>query len=286
MPRPQLDPEAAAALGAILHGSNFELIPLKNVMEQAGFLPPGAQVSVTASPAKDQDDTIDLSEELAGMGFEVVPHLSARMTLDREHLAGMLERIDKREIGHAFVVGGDADQRGEFYDGLQLLEAMSEIGHGLTRIGIPCYPEGHHVIPDANLWEALSEKQQYADYMVTQMCFDPTAISEFIRTSRERGITLPVLIGLPGVAPIHRLATIAARIGVGQSVRFLSHHTSLLGRLVRPGGYAPDELIRRLGPTIMDSAADIRGFHIYTFNQVETTEEWRRRMLAELAEAA
>ena len=100
---------------------------------------------------------------------------------------------------------------------------------------------------------------------------------------RNEGITLPVYIGLPGVAPLRKLMSISARIGVGPSIRFLSHHASLLGKLVRPGGYAPDELIRQLTPTIMDPEAAIQGFHIYTFNQVETTEAWRQQMLAELA---
>lgn len=252
-------------------------------MGQVRFLPSRAQVSVTASPASELDDTIDLSQQLAAEGFDVVPHLSARMTLDGPHLAEILERLDKVQIRHAFVVGGDADQRGDFFDGLQLLEAMSGLGHGLTRIGVACYPEGHASIPGDALWDALEAKQPYADYMITQMCFDPEAIANFIEESRARGIMLPILIGLPGVVPIRKLVTISARIGVGPSMRFLSQHSKLLGQLVRPGGYAPDELIRRLARTIMRPEADIRGFHIYTFNQVETTEAWRRRMLADLA---
>lgn len=285
MAKDSIEPADAALLSETLRGSNFELIPLKNVMDQASYLPPGAQVSVTASPAKDLDDTIDLSENLQDKGFEVVPHLSARMTIDRSHLAGILGRIDDRRITNAFVVGGDADQRGEYYDGLELLEAMAEIGHGLTRIGIPCYPEGHGVIGDDTLWQALEDKQPHAHYMVTQMCFDPDAIASFIEQARARGITLPILIGLPGVAPIRKLITISTRIGVGPSLKFLSQHTSLLGKLVRPGGYAPDELILRLLPTISDPTAAITGFHIYSFNQVETTEAWRQRMLEELQPA-
>jgi methylenetetrahydrofolate reductase (NADPH) len=237
---------------------------------------------VTASPAGDLEDTIDLSRDLAALGFEVVPHLAARMTRDRRHLSDILEELRKLDIGRVFVVGGDADQRGDFPDGLALLEAMVEIGHGLTRIGIAGYPEGHAFIPDEDLWDSLAAKQRYANYMVTQMCFDPEAITAFVQACRSKGITLPVLIGLPGVAPIRKLATIAARLGVGPSIQFLSKHTSMLGRLVRPDGYAPDELIRQMIPTIMHPEADIRGFHIYTFNQVQSTEAWRQRMLAEL----
>ncbi len=272
----------ANALRSILLHSNFELIPLRNALDQARFLPAGAQVSVTASPTRDLEDTIDLSRDLAAMGFEAVPHLAARMMRDRRHLAAILADLRRLEIGHVFVVGGDADQRGEFPDGLALLEAMVEIGHGLTRIGISGYPGGHAFIPDADLWDSLAAKQKFADYMVTQMCFDPEAIGAFVQACRSKGITLPVRFGLPGVVPIHKLAVIAARLGVGPSMRFLSKHTSLLGKLVRPGGYAPDELIRRLVPTIMNPEADIHGFHIYTFNEVQSTEAWRQRMLTEL----
>jgi methylenetetrahydrofolate reductase (NADPH) len=77
---------------------------------------------------------------------------------------------------------------------------------------------------------------------------------------------------------------ISARIGVADSKRFLSKNTRLVGRLVRPGGYSPHALLEGLASSIADPAADIRGLHLYTFNQVETTEEWRRRYLGRLAE--
>jgi hypothetical protein len=45
-----MDPGATNALRHILLGSNYELIPLKNVMDQAGFLPAGAQVLMAPCP--------------------------------------------------------------------------------------------------------------------------------------------------------------------------------------------------------------------------------------------
>jgi len=85
------------------------------------------------------------------------------------------------------------------------------------------------------------------------------------------------------VAPLHKLAAISARIGIGDSVRFVTKQKGLLGKLVRPGGYAPDELIVALGDAIADEQVGIAGVHVYTFNQVETTEAWRAEFLAELA---
>jgi methylenetetrahydrofolate reductase (NADPH) len=46
-----------------------------------------------------------------------------------------------------------------------------------------------------------------------------------------------------------------------------------------PGGYSPDRLIEGLKPGFADHESNIQGLHIYTFNEVETTETWRREML-------
>ncbi len=52
----------------------------------------------------------------------------------------MLGRLAAANITDAFVVGGDNDPVGEFTDALGLLQAMTEVGHGLTEIGIGGYP--------------------------------------------------------------------------------------------------------------------------------------------------
>jgi methylenetetrahydrofolate reductase (NADPH) len=69
------------------------------------------------------------------------------------------------------------------------------------------------------------------------------------------------------------------KIGVGDSMRFLSKHTSLAARLLRPGPYAPDTLVARLAPYLDDPYYNIGGLHINTFNQVESTETWRQLVL-------
>ncbi len=270
------------AIVALLEGPTFELIPLRNAHEQAAFLPPRSLVSVTASPAKGIEATIELGERLAAAGHTPVVHLSARMIRDRAHLRSILGRLASDGIDRAFVVGGDADDPGEFRDALSLLRAMAEIGHPLREIGIGCYPDGHPDIPDAALLAALREKAPFASYMTTQMCFDVRRIGAFIAARRTEGIALPVHIGLPGVADVAKLALISARIGVRDSQRFMRKNVRLVGQLVRPGGYRPDGLLESLGPALVDPTMDIRDLHVYTFNQVETTEEWRRNYLRAL----
>lgn len=269
-------------LASMLLRPKYELIPLKNVMDQISYLPEGAIVTVTASPAKGMKATVELAVVVADHGFEVIPHLSARLTKDQAELEWILSEIADTGITEAFVVGGDEEEAGAFPDGLSLLAAMEEIGHPFERIGVPGYPEGHPFISDELLQQALEAKTHYASSITTQMCFDDEALRDWIGGQRGLGIELPVYLGIPGVAEVRKLFGIAARIGVGDSRRFLSANMGLLGRLVRPGGYAPDELLASLAGTWTDPAAKVAGLHIYTFNQVETTERWRNQFLAEL----
>jgi len=272
--------EGSAALARVLADPTFELIPLKNVHEQAAAVPRGRTVSVTASPGKTIETTVELAIELERAGLRAIPHLSARMIRDRAHLAELLDRLGDAGIDRAFVVGGDADEPGEFLDGLSLLRAMADLGRLPKELGCPCYPQGHPDIPDEALAQALRDKAQFVRYMTTQLCFDPKAIASFIAARRAEGNTLPVKLGIPGVAEIPKLLSISARIGVKDASKFVLRNYRFVGQLLRAGGiYRPDALLRKLAPLIENPAADVLGLHVYTFNNAAPTEAWRREYL-------
>ena len=273
----------AAALGRVLRAPTFELIPLRNALNQAALLPAGSTVSVTASPAKGIEATVALCEQLQARGFRAVPHVSARMIRDRAHLADLIAWLEGAGVDRAFIVGGDAKVPGTYPDGLSLLREMAEIGHPLGEIGIPGYPQGHPFIADGPLLEALRAKAEFATYVTTQLCFDPAAIGRWIEARRAEGMTLPVHLGVPGVADPQKLLAIAARIGVADTHRFLLKNVRFVTRLVRSGGfYRPDGLLEGVAPHLADSAAGIADLHVYTFNSVEATESWRRAFLDQL----
>ena len=271
------------ALARVLDSPTFELVPLKNALDKAAYLPAGATVSVTASPAKGIEATVALCAQLQAGGFRAVPHLSARMIRDRQHLCDLIAWLEGAGVRRAFIVGGDEKEPGAYLDGLALLRDMAEIGHPLDEIGIPCYPQGHPFIPDGALLSSLRAKERFAAYMTTQLCFDPAAIESWIRERRAEGVRLPVHIGIPGVAEPHRLLAIAARIGVADTHRFLSKNARFVARMLRSGGfYKPDGLVDGLAPTVADRTADVVDLHLYTFNAVDATERWRREYLARL----
>ena len=271
------------ALARALAEPTFELLPLKTAEAQSAFVPAGAWVSVTASPAKGLDATVELAVSLQARGYRAIPHLSARMVRDRAHLRQLLTRLTDGGVDAVFVVGGDAQEPGDYKDGLSLLRAIADAGVTFSNVGIPCYPEGHAFIPDDALLESLAAKAPFAHYMTTQLCFDAGAIERWIAARRADGLTLPVQIGVAGAVEPHRLLAISARIGVRDTGRFLVKNLGFVARLLRSGGfYRPDKFLDQLMPLFGEPVADVRWVHLYTFNQVETIEAWRQRYLARL----
>jgi methylenetetrahydrofolate reductase (NADPH) len=271
--------EQRIAMRALVAAPKFELIPLKNAMDAAAALPAGATVTVTASPSHGIESTVELAEHLAASGHDAVPHLSAHMIRDRAHLGELLDRCRDAGFREAFVVGGDADEPGDFHDGLALLRAMHEAGHPFESIGAPGYPEGHADIAAERLVEVLLDKQPLVSYMATQMCFNPTAITGWIAEMRRRGVTLPVHLGTPGVADLAKLMAISARIGIAGSARYLKKNKRMVGRLLTPGKFGPDALLEGMAPAFADTSANITSLHLFTFNQVAATVDWQQRML-------
>jgi methylenetetrahydrofolate reductase (NADPH) len=256
----------------------FEVMPTEGAREQAAYLPGEATVAVSCSLAKGIGATLALGEELSGRGFRVVPHLSARLVKGESHLGGILRRLDAASIKDVFVVGGDArEPLGPYADALALLSAMAGLGHGFEQVGIAGYPEGHPAIADGALRRALLDKAPLATYIVTQMCFDPGAILDWVAGIRREGVGLPVYAGIPGVVERKKLVRISLKIGVGDSARFLAKHAGLVASLLKSRVYNPGELVEELAPRAGDEDYGIVGFHAYTFNQVQSTEEWRRR---------
>jgi methylenetetrahydrofolate reductase (NADPH) len=271
------------ALRRLVERPLFEMVPLRDALDRAEALPHGASTTVTASPSHGIEATIDLCEGLAGRGHESTPHLAAHMFRDRSHLGDVLDRCHDLGLRSAFVIGGDAKDRGELHDGLALLRAMDELGHPFTAVGVAGYPEGHPSVAEERLTAALLDKQAYATFLTTQMTFDAAAVRSWIDRIRRAGVRLPVHIGAPGAVRVRRLFRIATRIGVGTSLRYLRKNRQLL-RLFLRRTYTPDWLLRSLGPSFADPEADIGALHLFTFNQVEETVGWQRRFLQELCE--
>ena len=276
--------EARQAVTEALRRPRYEVIPLQGVEDQvAEHVPKDVKVTVTASPKKGIESTLGLAERLSGLGYETAPHLSARLIRDDAHLEEILGRLRAAGIRDAFVVAGDAKEpAGKFTGASELLAAMEKLGHGLDEIGITGYPESHPFISDADTIRAMYEKEPYATYIVSQICFDEEVIAAWARRVRQRGVELPIYVGLPGAVSRQKLLRISRGVGLGESARFLRKYGNWFLRFFLPGGYSPDRLIEGLTSSFADPESNVQGFHVYTFNEVAKTEAWRREKLGDM----
>jgi methylenetetrahydrofolate reductase (NADH) len=265
----------------------FEIIPLADTAQRVrDLVPTTVTVTVTASPTKGIDATLDLSLQLVAQGYQVVPHLSARLVKDTAHLKDILSRLQVAGMHEVFVIAGDVPRAaGEFTGALALLRAMAELGNTPERIGITGYPESHPFIDDDVTIQAMWDKRRYATHIVSQICFDQKTLGGWIRRVRRRGVDLPIYVGMPGPVDPLRLIQIATKIGIGESARFLKGHGGWLRRLVLPGGYSPDRFLVGLLPHALEPGSALAGLHLYTFNRLAECERWRNRAITRVREA-
>lgn len=267
-------------LAGLLDQAYMEVIPTKTILDRLIHIPRHSYVSITCSPVNGLEPTLKLVDELRALPEErqlnLIPHVAARMVRDKGQLREILARLEEARVASVFVPGGDAPQAvGEYDCSLDLLRDMAEIGHAIQDVGIASHPEGHPLVDDPELLRLLLEKQRYASYLVTQMCFDPEALIDWLKGIRKAGVLLPAWIGLPGVAEITKLITLSLRIGVGQSVTVLKKQKGLLRKMISAKPYQPDDLLAGLEPHLGDPEINIPGFHLFSFNNIEGTEHWR-----------
>src|SRR5204863_8309469 len=131
-----------------------------------------------------------VTERLAAEGYQVVPHLSARLVRDAAHLDEIVARLQAAGVREAFVPAGDATNPGQFPDAASLLRAMD--ARHFTQLGITGYPASHHFISDETTMQAMCEKAPMANYFGCQVCFDASAMDCGVRLVRAHVMYLTV----------------------------------------------------------------------------------------------
>ena len=144
--------DPAAAVRALVAGADIELIPLRSADEKLKAVPVGSTITVTTSVKLGLERTLEFAGKAVRAGYEVVPHLAARQLASEEELRRFTGTLGELGISTLYVIGGDATPPAGPYDSaLQVLQALQHIDHGITRIGVASYPEGHPKISDAAL---------------------------------------------------------------------------------------------------------------------------------------
>lgn len=180
-------------------------------------IPPGTRINVTFLENEDGRQRLDAVRAVKRFGYVPVPHISARRLRSHDLLEEYLSALAAEDASdNVLVIAGDPTQPlGPFDDSLAVIKSGMLQQYGVRHVGVGGYPEGHPAISESALWSALEGKAATLGQLglpgvvITQFGFDVDPVLKWLEAVRERGIDLPVRIGVPGPAGVRRLVTMA-----------------------------------------------------------------------------
>ena len=257
---------------------------LADIDGYAARLPPGADVFAASLPGTPYHHLVSVAKRLRQAGLNPVPHIAARRLANVEAAREFLALLrDEAQVTRALLVAGDSRVPvGPFDSSCALLETGLLEAHGIRSIGIAGYPEGHPRIAESAVEAARDRKLAYAArsgldvFIVSQFCFDPGAIVGWVERLRARGVTVPLRVGVAGIANIRTLLNYARRCGIGNSIRALGAEPISLPRLLTQQG--PDKVVHRLAAS--PAGAAVEGLHCFPFGGFAPTARWLQTVAA------
>jgi len=252
---------------------------LDGLREAAPLIKPDTQIAVTFLPGEEMEQRVQAAELVRELGFEPIVHLSARRLASEQELDTYLRDITTRAgVKRCFIIAGDPPEaEGPYENSLQIIESGLLEKHGIEVVGVGGHPEGHPNVDKDQLWVWMQQKidavraHGMVPLVVTQFAFDDDAIVEWLGDMRDRGIDVPVRLGVPGPAGIKRLLGFAKRCGVGASTSVLKKYGVSVTNLI--GSAGPDKLVQSLSNKLTDRHGRVR-LHFYPFGALKASAEW------------
>lgn len=251
----------------------------EGLREAAPLIRPGTQIAVTFLPGEEIEQRVEAAVLVRELGFEPIVHLSARRLESEAQLDTYLKDITtKAGVKRVFIIAGDPPEpEGPYENSLQIIETGLLEKHGIEVVGVGGHPEGHPNNTEEELWVWMQRKidavreHGMVPLVVTQFAFDDDAIVEWLGQMRDRGIDVPVRLGVPGPAGIKRLLGFAKRCGVGASANVMKKYGVSLTNLI--GSAGPDKLVNNLEKKLTERHGRVR-LHFYPFGALKPCAEW------------
>lgn len=266
----------------LVDGFSIELTPkgLAGIGDLRACLPAGTRVYVTCLAGSDFRTSVAAVEEILRQGFVAVPHVALRGFAGRGQLHGALRQLAGLGVAELLLIaGGQKHPEGTLASTLDVLDDPILAELPFTALAFAGHPEGHPLIAEAELWQALKDKQRFVDStgarvsLLTQFCFLADPVVRWCEALAVHGVALPVHIGIPGVASTRSLISHARLCGVGDSIRFLRNNLSSIHKLIRVT--TPDKLIYDLAARKRAGQLEnVERLHFFPFGSFHRTVSW------------
>jgi methylenetetrahydrofolate reductase (NADPH) len=249
----------------------------------AETLGPGSTVYVAHTPKATLEDVVRVSVKIQSSGLRASPHIVARRVPSERALREALLELRQAGIEQVLVIAGDRDEPiGPFANSLDVIGTPAFRESGIRRVGVAGHPEGHKAVEPAVLWQALRQKQDFAErtgiavHIVTQFGFSAPAVCRWRRLLADHGVMLPVHVGMAGPTSLPKLLRFAIQCGVGASMNSLQKNKSMLQNIARPA-ISPEGMISAL-------VSEGAGFelpqlvqpHVFAFGGALKSAQWIR----------
>jgi methylenetetrahydrofolate reductase (NADPH) len=214
-----------------------------------------------------------------------MPHFPARIIKDKATLENWISMYQgEADVKQALLLaGGVTTPHGDFSDSMQLLDTGLFDKAGFTNLHVAGHPEPNMDIdPDggrANTYAALDWKQEFSKRtdasmaLATQFCFEAEPVIEWANGLKERGMNLPIHIGIAGPAKLQTMIKFAIACGVGPSLKVLQKRAKDVTKLLLP--HEPTEVLSDLAAyKAANPDFNITQVHFFPLGGIKTNANW------------
>jgi|TARA_B110000483_G_scaffold142038_1_gene169776 methylenetetrahydrofolate reductase (NADPH) len=270
-----------------ISGYSIEVIPRSaaKIESFADILPKNTRVYIAHIETEDIAAMVATAKRLNDEGFTVMPHIPARIIKNQAMLNDWISMYQNEAgVDEALLLAGSSKKpAGDFDSSIQLIESGLFDKAGFKRLHIAGHPEGSMDIDPSggtkNVSEALSWKQEFSKRtdasmaIATQFCFDAEVVKKWTDDIKEKGIDIPIHIGIAGPAKLQTLLKFSIECGIGASMKVLTKRAKDLTKLLLP--YKPTQILNELAEyKSIDPKLNIEQVHFFPIGGIKQTVDW------------
>ena len=245
-------------LNNFLNGFSIEVTPraIAKIENLSELIPSGTLFYIAHIEGTPIEDMVQTAKRINEQGYPTMPHFPARIIKDKDTLKDWISRYqNEANVENALLLAGGANKPyGDYDSSMHLIESELFDLAGFKKLHIAGHPEGNKDIdPDGstiNVNKALSWKNEFrnrtdADMAITtQFCFDSKTVINWANDIKNKGIDIPIHIGIAGPAKLQTLLRYSIECGVGASIKILQKRALDLTKLLLP--YKPTSILSEL----------------------------------------
>ena len=247
---------------------SMEILP-QNISEVSLIPEFVNEVYITMIPGVDCRDTIEAANVIQTKGKQAIPHIAARSFSSPEVLKKCLSVLQDAGIKRVLLIGGGVPEpTGKYASVMDLLKTGLFAEYGINSFDFAGHPEGNPDDPKSeyHMLEKLqwTKEREFSSRIVTQWSLDAKKTNNWISDLREKGVSNPIHIGVPGPSTVKSLMRFAKVCGVKASTQVLRKQGLNISKLMFVN--KPDKIISKL------SGYD--QLHLYPFGGIAKSAAW------------